>query len=36
MYQFNVKTTGYPSGTYTLSFTVSGDPVVHTVRFAIQ
>jgi hypothetical protein len=35
MYQFNVKTTGYPPGTYTLSFTVTGDPNVHTVNFVI-
>ena len=36
MYQLNIKTTGYPVGTYALSFTVSGDPVVHTVAFVIN
>jgi hypothetical protein len=35
MYQYNVKTTGYPKHTYTLSFTVYGDPVTHTVQFVI-
>ena len=35
-YQLNVKTTGYPPGTYTLSFTVSGDPTVHTAKFVIS
>jgi hypothetical protein len=35
MYQYNVKSTGYPAATYTLSFTVAGDPVPHTVRFVI-
>lgn len=34
-YQLNVKSTGYPKGTYTLSFTVSGDPTVHTAQFVI-
>ena len=34
-YQLNIKTTGYPAGTYTLSFTVSGDPTVHTAQFVI-
>ena len=33
--QLNVKTTGYPKGTYTLSFTASGDPTVHTAQFVI-
>lgn len=36
MYQLNVKTTGYPAGTYTLTFTVAGDPTPHTVSFAIE
>jgi hypothetical protein len=36
MYQHNVKTTGYPSATYTLSFTATGDPVVHKVQFVIR
>ena len=34
-YQLNVKTTRYPSGTYTLSFTVTGDPTTHSVQFVI-
>jgi hypothetical protein len=34
-YQLNVKTTGYPAGTYTLSFTVGGDPTLHTAQFVI-
>lgn len=36
MYQFNVKTTGYPAGSYTLSFSASGDPVTHRVQFVVQ
>jgi hypothetical protein len=35
MYQYNIKTTSYPTHTYTLSFTASGDPVTHTVQFVI-
>jgi len=35
-YQLNVKTTGYPAGTYTLSFTAGGDPTVHTAQFVIS
>lgn len=35
-YLFNVKTTKYPSATYSLSFTVTGDPVTHTVKFVIR
>jgi YVTN family beta-propeller protein len=35
-YQLNIKTAGYPAGTYTLSFTVSGDPTVHTAKFVIS
>jgi hypothetical protein len=34
-YQLNIKTSGYPAGTYTLSFTVSGDPTIHTAQFQI-
>ncbi len=34
-YQLNIKTTGYPSGTYTLSFKATGDPTTHTVQFVI-
>jgi hypothetical protein len=35
-YQLNVKTTGYPAGTYTLSFTAGSDPTVHTAQFVIS
>jgi hypothetical protein len=34
-YQLNVKTAGYPAGTYTLSFTVTGDPTPHTAKFVV-
>src|SRR6266511_3395156 len=34
-YVFTVKTTKYPNATYTLSFTATGDPVTHTVKFVI-
>src|SRR5207237_9793649 len=36
MYIFNLKTTGYASGTYLLGFVVSGDPVPHTVQFSVR
>ena len=36
MYIFNLKTTGYSTGTYLLGFTVAGDPTSHTVQFAIK
>jgi hypothetical protein len=35
-YQVNVMTKGYPAGTYTLSFTASGDPTTHTVAFVVS
>jgi hypothetical protein len=35
-YQLNVKTTKYPAGTFTLSFTAAGDPVTHTVKFVLR
>ena len=35
-YQLNIKTTGYPPGTYTLSFTAGADPTVHTAKFVIS
>ncbi len=35
-YQLNVKTSRYPPGTYTLSFTVTGDPVTHSVQFVLR
>jgi len=34
-YQFNLKTTGLANGTYVLYFTVTGDPVLHSVTFVI-
>jgi len=34
-YQLNVETTGYPAGTYTLSFTAGSDPTIHTAQFVI-
>jgi hypothetical protein len=35
-YIFNLKTTGYPTGTYLLGFVVAGDPTTHTVQFSIK
>jgi hypothetical protein len=35
-YIFNLKTTGYATGTYALAFTVGGDPVTHTVQFQVR
>jgi hypothetical protein len=35
-YQLDVKTTGYPAGTYTLSFTAGSDPTTHTATFVIS
>lgn len=35
-YQLNVKTKGYPAGTYTLSFTAGSDPTTHTVQFVVS
>ena len=35
-YQVNVKTTGYPAGTYTLKFTAGADPTTHTVTFMVR
>ena len=35
-YHFNLKTTGYATGTYRLDFQVSGDPVTHSVQFQIK
>ena len=34
-YQLLIRTTGYPAGTYTLSFKDTGDPVTHTLKFTI-
>jgi len=36
MYQYNLKTKGYPAGTYTLSFVVTSDSTIHTVTFALR
>ena len=36
MYQYNLKTTNYPSNMFTLSFTASRDPLVHTVTFDLR
>ena len=30
-YQYNLKTTTYPKGTYTLTWTATGDPIPHTL-----
>jgi hypothetical protein len=35
-YIFNLSTKGYPTGTYLLSFTVTGDPAPHTVQFSVR
>jgi hypothetical protein len=35
-YQYNLKTTSFPKNTYSLSFTATGDPVVHMVGFVIN
>lgn len=35
-YQFNLKTTGYGTGTYVLKFTVGGDPNLYSVMFQVR
>ncbi len=35
-YIFNLKTTGYTTGTYSLSFTAGNDPTTHTVQFQVK
>ncbi len=35
-YIFNLSTKGFAAGEYTLSFTVTGDPVTHTVNFVVR
>jgi len=35
-YQFNLKTTGLPSGKYMLAFTAVNDPAVHTSPFSVS
>jgi hypothetical protein len=34
-YQFNLKTTGYTKGSYTLNFTIGNDPTLHSIDFVI-
>jgi hypothetical protein len=34
-YQFNLKTTGYAPGKYTLLYTVGDDPTLHSVSFVV-
>jgi len=36
MYQYNLKTAGYASGTYELVFTATGDPVEHALTFQVK
>ncbi|MGA2441275.1 MAG: hypothetical protein ABSH08_09955, partial [Tepidisphaeraceae bacterium] len=33
---FNFKTTGLAAGTYVLTYTISGDPIVHTLTFIVR
>jgi hypothetical protein len=35
-YIFNLKTTGYETGTYVLNYTVAGDPLTHSVQFQVR
>lgn len=35
-YDFTLKTTGLAAGDYVLGYTVAGDPVIHTIPFAIR
>ncbi len=35
-YIFNLSTKGFAPGEYTLSFTVTGDPVTHTLKFVVR
>jgi len=35
-YIFNLSTTGYGTGTYTLNFTANGDPTTHNTTFAVR
>jgi hypothetical protein len=35
-YHFNLKTTGLASGTYSLLFVVTNDPVTHSVTFGVK
>jgi hypothetical protein len=36
MYQYDLKTKRYPKGTYTLWFSITGDPIPHSVEFVIR
>ena len=36
MYQYDLKTKGYPKGTYTLSFSATGDASTHAIEFVIR
>jgi len=35
-YIFNLKTTGYGTGTYLLNYSIGGDPLTHTVQFQVR
>ncbi len=35
-YIFNLKTTGYPTGTYDLQFTAGSDPTAHVAQFEVK
>jgi hypothetical protein len=35
-YIYNLKTTGLAAGTWSLQFTVTGDPTLHSVQFQIR
>ena len=35
-YVYNLSTNGYLTGTYALSFTVTGDPTTHAVQFQLR
>jgi hypothetical protein len=35
-YQYDLKTAKYPNGTWTMTFLVAGDPVPHTLQFALR
>ena len=36
VYVYNLRTTGYPTGNFTLNISVSGDPVVHALPFTLK
>jgi hypothetical protein len=35
-YQYDLKTAGLATGTYTLFFTVAGDPLKHSLTFRVR